>query len=378
MKCRPKRLMQALAMTLAAAVVSSPRAAVAVTLADASETRGARTVAAANTAQAPVSAEPETPPAPEYPYPGAADSSVSPSSAGASSSGTKSIEPSEPAPERPIRQSEDGEYFYDTKLQPVKPLGHDGVIAPKKTTESGEYDYGTVIETPTPPPHADGSGPDEVLPSGEYRYHGQIGKTTRSSSFRFGAMSAPDLTNNDTGATFSQIYTANNLFIFFLDYEWKLTQRAGHLGLKFTSGFFSAQGKGTFLTQNPNRRPYDTPIEQFSLLAFPNQFTLIDSFQFSDEQSFVPFIEGGAGYFTMAELRNDGKAPKFGGAAVAVGAVGVKIFLDNIDRRQMRLLSDDYGINHVWLAIEYRRFQGLNSTFDFTSNVVDAGFVLDF
>ncbi len=111
---------------------------------------------------------------------------------------------------------------------------------------------------------------------------------------------------------------------------------------------------------------------------FPNQLTAIYKFQYADEQIFVPYVEGGAGYFTFMEVRDDGQSTKFGGAAVTVAAAGANILLDWLDRQSVRQLDNEYGINHVWLTGEYRYIVGLNPTFDFTSGVISAGLMVDF
>jgi hypothetical protein len=92
----------------------------------------------------------------------------------------------------------------------------------------------------------------------------------------------------------------------------------------------------------------------------------------------VPFVEGGAGYFTFAEIRDDQKGPRFGGAAVTVAAGGINLLLDHFDRAAIRQLDASYGINHVWLTAEARAIVGLNGNFDFTSLMFSSGVVLEF
>jgi hypothetical protein len=111
---------------------------------------------------------------------------------------------------------------------------------------------------------------------------------------------------------------------------------------------------------------------------FPNQLTLIYRFQYADSQIVVPYIEGGAGYFTFAELRDDNKNSVFGGAAVTVAAGGLNIQMDWIDRKASQTLDADYGVNHVWLTTEVRAIVGLNESIDFSATLFNAGLLFDF
>jgi hypothetical protein len=178
--------------------------------------------------------------------------------------------------------------------------------------------------------------------------------------------------------TFQTVYTHDQLPVLFLDYEYPLTSKIGRLGLKFGSGIFVASGQGQFAEKNASRRPDDIPVERYTFLMFPNTLTAQYRFQYKDTQPIVPYIEGGGGYFTFAEFRDDNAGPKLGGALTTVAAGGINFLMDWLDPDAIRNLDLDYGINHVFLTIEAREIIGLNKNYDFTSSAFNAGFLMQF
>jgi hypothetical protein len=111
---------------------------------------------------------------------------------------------------------------------------------------------------------------------------------------------------------------------------------------------------------------------------FPNTVGAIYHFRYADKQLFIPYAEGGGGYYTFAELRNDTKGPKFGAAPVAYVLGGLSILLDWTDRRAMGELLRDYGVRHMYLNLEWRENVGLDSNYNFSSRVLAAGLNLEF
>ena len=167
--------------------------------------------------------------------------------------------------------------------------------------------------------------------------------------------------------------------VLFGEYEWPLLKSLGHIGIKFGSGLFIAQGKGIFVNQQVGqRRPDDKPTEQYTFFMFPNTLTAQYRFQYAERQILVPYVEGGFGYFTFVESRDDSAQPKIGGAATSVLAGGANFLLDWLDPDAIGRLDDDFGINHIYLTVEFRQILGLNKSYDFTSSVFNAGFLLQF
>lgn len=312
----------------------------------------------------------EVPPEAEYPYPGAKEEGFAEQRPGQQPQ-------RELVHERPKKIDDEGHYFYDTAVAEPTFSGRAGTPAPKKTTKAGEFHYDTHTETKFSGRESV-EAPIQITEQGEFYYTTEQSPQNRSASLRLGFIQPPDIRNRDSGVLFQEVYSKNQLPVLLGDYEWRLTSSIGRLGIKFGSGLMTAQGRGQFRSADPSRRPDDIPEERYTFLLLPNQLTAIYRFQYADEQVIVPFVEGGAGYFTFMELRDDNASPKFGGAAATVAAGGANILLDWLDRKAIRNLDSDYGVNHVWLTMEYRMIIGLNKTYDFTSGVINAGVLFDF
>lgn len=322
-------------------------------------------------------AEEETPPPPEAPYPGA--DVETPATASTQNPSPQPSLPPSLAAEKPVRTNDDGEYFYSTTPQKPTPSGRPGAPPPVATSAEGEFFYGT--ETP-PNSFSNRAGvehPVQMNAQGEYFYPTESSKREGTASFRLGFITPPNIQNESGTVTFEDIYSESTLPVLLGDYEWQLSSSYGRLGLKFGSGLIFASGTGRFKTTNANRSADDLPEEKFTFITLPNQITAIYRFQYKDEQLIVPFIEGGGGYFAVTELRDDGKTPLFAGTFVTVAAGGLNILMDGLDRRSVRQLDTEYGINHVWLTLEYRQvISGLKPDLDFTTGIANAGFMMDF
>lgn len=219
--------------------------------------------------------------------------------------------------------------------------------------------------------------PLRTHPSGEYFYGFKSSPREAAASVRLGFFGPPDITNKKNNIKFEQIYGNQNIPAIFGDYQWSLTKAFGDIGIKAGTGFFVSQGDGEFIQANPERTNR-TPDEAFTFLMLPNTLTAIYRFQYHEKQPIVPYVEGGAGYFTFAEIRDDGASPKIGGAGVGIAAAGVNILLDWLDPHSVRQLDNEWGINHVWLIGEYRLISGLNKEYDFSSSVINAGVMMEF
>ncbi len=330
----------------------------------------------------------DAPPEAEYPYPGAREegilpednSQTAPRTAQAPRDASPPIEPNR-AIERPASINEDtGEYHYDTKHEAPVPRERPGAELPRKTLENDEYVYSTK-GSPTEYIGRPGQErPLEMRANGEFKYATEQTEQTGSASFRVGFFAPPMIKNDKTKppTTFESVYTKDQLPVLFFDYELPITKKLGQLGVKIGSGVFVASGKGRFEIDDPNRRANDIPLEQYTFLMLPNTATAIYRFQYKDGQTLVPYIEGGAGFFTFAEFRDDNSSPRFGGALTTVAAGGLNILMDWIDPQAIRNLDTEYGINHVYLSLEARQIIGLNKSYDFTSSVFNAGFTMQF
>jgi hypothetical protein len=317
--------------------------------------------------------EDKTPPTPEAPYPGSPEEGFKAQTAVPTPVPAQNTSPL--SNERPLYVTEDGEYRYDTTPTKAKPSGRPGPGNPLATSERGDYFFETTQEPPKFSGRAGTEPPLTITSKGEFIYPVENSPLEGMFSFRFGLLTPPDLKNADNGVSFTKQYGSSDLPILFGDYEWKLTQKLGRLGIKLGSGLAVARGNGRFKNA---ARAAEIPDEKFTFLMFPNQLTAIYRFQYSEKQLFVPFIEGGGGYFGILEMRDDNKPPNIGGSGVAVAAGGVNFLLDAIDPHAVRQLDTEWGINHVWLTLEYRQIVGMRSDMDFTSGIFNAGFAMEF
>lgn len=225
-----------------------------------------------------------------------------------------------------------------------------------------------------PHPMAD-QGLTKITADGTYIYKVDSKPSKRSFSFRAGNFDPTEFKNPETNATFSDLYEVSNIPLLLLDYEWILSQRAGQLGFKIGSGIFTASGQGRFKDSTITA----VAREKFTFITFPNSVALFYGLKFWDSQWFVPYGEAGAGYFTFAEIREDGKNPKFGGSPTLHWSAGAAIDLSRLDGRSKDRLREEFGVNAIWLIAEYRSIIGLReSDFNFTSDCINAGFKADF
>jgi hypothetical protein len=330
----------------------------------------------------------DAPPPAEYPYPGAKEEGISPEDAPKTASAAQAPVPQEePVPEtngaieRPVGiDDETGEYRYDTKIAPDVPRQRAGGELPRKTLKSGEYVYDHNIEPTKYVGRPGQEKPVEIRANGEFRYATEQSEQSGSASVRVGFFGPPMISNESTNpkTTFAEVYTKDQLPVVFFDYEMPFTKKFGQLGIKLGSGVFFASGKGKFASVDGNRRADDVPLEKYTFFMLPNTLTAIYKFQYKDGQTIVPYVEGGAGYYTFGEFRDDSSSPRFGGALTTVAAVGLNVLLDWIDPQSIRNLDSEYGINHIYLSFEARQVVGLNKSYDFTSSILNAGFVMQF
>lgn len=316
----------------------------------------------------------DTPPTPEYPYPGAKDEGMPNQAAAPSVAPPAEIE-------RPVKINEEtGDYYYDVRREPATPeTARAASHMPETVSKDGEFIYNENEKAATEFSGRPGvERPMSIHANGEFKYATEHSPTSGTASFRVGYFGPPKLMNTNTHKAFQDIYTKDQLPVLFGEYEWPLTTKVGHIGIKFGSGLFFAQGNGVFTTTDPGRRPDDLPPEKYTFMMFPNQLTAQYRFQYSDAQPIVPYVEGGVGYFTFAELRDDNSTPRVGGAATTVLAAGANFLMDWLDPDAIQRLDADYGINHVFFTTEVRQVVGLNADYDFSSTVINAGFLLQF
>jgi hypothetical protein len=216
-------------------------------------------------------------------------------------------------------------------------------------------------------------------------YYYKVDETEQKHAFSIhvGTIEFADLSNPDTPdspyRSFDSNYedSSNPQIIF--EYEWQAWRTPiGKFGFRVGSGIFVAQGHGHFVHNYSESKGIVTPRETFTFLMMPNTFGVVYRLHMFHKQLFVPYAEGGGVAYTFSEVRDDGVNPKFGGAFGAYGAAGVAINLTYFDYMTRIQLDREYGINACYLALEFRRFQALTTRYDFSSNYINGGFLMEY
>lgn len=232
-----------------------------------------------------------------------------------------------------------------------------------------------------PHPFAE-KGLTRITKEGEYLYKVDESPQKRAASFRIGFFDPINLENPEQaglpGSTFEENYdqTASPMLLF--DYEWQIMQnRWGKFALKAGTGLYVAQGNGHFASVSPVNQGL-TPREIFTFIALPNSIGVVYRFQYSDRQLFVPYVDGGGTIFTFMEIRDDDQAPKWGASFAAYGAGGLALNLSYFDAIARAALDREYGINRMYFVAEYRVVQAITTKYDFSSDLMNAGFLMEF
>ncbi|MDB2426214.1 hypothetical protein N9W41_01580 [bacterium] len=206
----------------------------------------------------------------------------------------------------------------------------------------------------------------------EYIYKVKKTKQSKAMTVQIGGYD-PTFLNNGTN-NFSDFYDSG--FLINVDYEWQVYKgMLGVLGLKAASGLFLANGNGRLASDN------STSKEAFTFMMLPNSVSAVYRMKYWDKQPIIPYAEGGVGYYTFLEARDDKKGPwpgRIGGSATAHWAAGGALDLSFLNKDSILNLDREYGINGIFLTVEYRQLIGLSGTFDFSGSVVNAGILAEF
>lgn len=178
--------------------------------------------------------------------------------------------------------------------------------------------------------------------------------------------------------TFEDAYDQTDTPAILLDWEWQLWRSPiGKFGATLGGGVYVAQGNGRF-TGPVNSSLGLVPREIFTFVLFPINVGAVYRLHLWHKQLLVPYAAGGGTLFAFSELRDDDKPPKFGGSFGAYYAAGAALnltYFDNLSRIQ---LDREYGINAVYLTAEYRGVVALSSRFDFSGDMINAGFMMEY
>lgn len=249
----------------------------------------------------------------------------------------------------------------------------------KPSSSSGEkiFDWSKYKDADeVPHPYAE-KGLIRITKDRTYIYRIDESEHHRAAAFHVGMYDPTNLSNPDTGATFAENYdTTSNPELLF-DLEWQLWRTPiGKIGFQVGTGAYIAQGHGHFVHNYSGRSL--TPREILTFAMVPINVGAVYRFQFSHRQLFVPYAGGGASLIAFSEIRNDNKAPKFGGAADAYYDGGLAIDMTYFDAVSRLQLDREYGISSIYLTVEYRGIVALTKKFDFSSDLINAGFLMEY
>jgi len=213
-----------------------------------------------------------------------------------------------------------------------------------------------------------------ITKEGEYIYTVKPSSIKHSSSVRLGTFFPNNLFNPDhPNITYDDVYTETDGVILLADYEWRLFSGFGKLGIKAGSGIFFASGQGRFDNG-------DEAQERYTIIMFPNSLSAVLYLQFWDKQPLIPYADAGLDLYTFNESRDDNEPPlgRFGAAYAGHVAGGVLFNIGIFDWKGLIRLDQEYGINNVYFAAEYRLVKTLGGTFDFSSDYFNVGVMVEF
>ena len=281
----------------------------------------------------------------------------------------------EDSPEPPKAASENAETTPSKKEEPPNENLYDRPL--KASSSSGEkiFDWSKQPSNAKQVPHPFAEkGLVRITKDRTYIYLVKNEDHHRAGAFRVGLYDPAELANPDTGATFAENYDQRGTPFLMFDYEWRWsTTPLGRINLQVGSGVYVAQGHGHFVGD-----PTKTPLEVLTFALIPANFGVVYRMSWSDHQLLMPYGGGGGTLFGFTELRDDDKGAKFGGSLGAYVFAGVGLNLTYFDALSRIQMEREYGISSVHPTAEFRELISINKDYDFTSDLLNAGFFMEF
>ncbi len=208
-----------------------------------------------------------------------------------------------------------------------------------------------------------------------YQYRVKLHDKSSAASFGVSVLTSPKVSNsvNGTKITYNSMYGAGDLYGVQANYEWIPIRKLGSWGVIFETGLSMSHGNGILASSPP-----EASQETYTLFIVPLTAMLKYRFEYMRKQWFVPYIEGGATYYGLAELRSDSKQTNVAGSPAAGGGGGIAINISKGDSASVFNLDREYGISDLWLNIEARVMAGLKPELDFTNTTINVGVTVDY
>jgi hypothetical protein len=169
------------------------------------------------------------------------------------------------------------------------------------------------------------------------------------------------------------MYGSSNLVGVSGSYEWVPTRRYGAFGILFESGLAMAHGNGILASTPP-----EPALETYTLIIIPLSAFLKYRFEYGRKQWLVPYVEAGATYYGLAELRSDNAQTNIAGAPAAGGGGGFAINISRGTSDSAFRMESEFGVSDLWLNLEARAMAGLKPSLDFTNTTVNLGITVDY
>lgn len=217
-----------------------------------------------------------------------------------------------------------------------------------------------------------------ITKDGAYVYRVKPPSASKESgTFRVGMMDPPKIDSADGVTNYDSMYGSSSQAMFMFDYEWKPFNGYGSLGIQAGLGLLYATGQGRFITPDP-QFPNQEAKEEYSFLAVPLNVGGVYRLEWSDRQWIAPYVSAGGTYIGVVEIRDDGKSPSVVGTPGVYGAGGLLFNIAAMSDDTAFTLSSEYGINNLWLSLEYRQLQTFSEDVDFSGGIIGAGVTVDY
>ena len=215
-----------------------------------------------------------------------------------------------------------------------------------------------------------------ISQTGVHQYEVTTSPLIGSIGLSLGFFPAPSLNVNNI--SYEDIYRNSSNMAFFLNYEWKFLKKVGYLSLLPEIGFSWANGNGLFAPGSDAAEKGREPKERYFLFVLPVGVGLVYRLQYWKNQMFTPFAIGGGSYFGLLEIRDDGNSFGISATPALYVGGGIQFLLNSLSRKAINTLDREFGINHIYLIAEVRRYIGLSQNLNFSGFVFSGGVRVDF
>lgn len=209
-----------------------------------------------------------------------------------------------------------------------------------------------------------------IKADGTYIYKRDRSEIKSYTGIKFGSQTFTNLSNSQTNATFEDVYSKT--LSVYIDQERPMFKFSTNLKLNYGMNLVYASGSGYNKADKKKNE-----LESYKLLMLPLHTGFTYHIQYWGEtQWMIPYFGAGVDLYLIYERRNDGEAiSTYTYGAHANG--GIRFLIDRW-MNDLHELDDDYGINHVWLSLDFKKIiGGEKDTIDISSDVATIGFGLD-